>query len=288
MSCSTFNTNNIDEASPFPDGQPHIKINSTDGSIDCRINTPEDLFKVAQAIDILNHKGVKYPNLMIWHLMGARMDRRLSDNEPYTLKVICDIINTFAVDTVTVFCPHSKSTSDLLDNYEEFDIRKEAIFFDTCILKFLQINFETINKFGQLSSEVRNLCRQKPLSIVFPDMGAIKRFSNSPLLSWWQDASIVIMDKDRDKRTGKINGIEIVKGNVNDNCIIIDDLCDGGRTFVEAARVLRNKGALKIGLSVAHGVFSKGVHLEGLDFVSSSNSYSDITTRLEFHQVKVW
>jgi len=221
--------------------------------------------------------------------MGARMDRRLSDSEPYTLRVICDIINSFECDSVSVFCPHSQATSDLLNNYVEFNSGAEAAFFDACIHKFLQVNASEIAKYGRLSSEVRNLCRQEEVSLVFPDAGGIKRFNKSPLLGWWPKASLVIMYKERDERTSTIITTKLLSGTVNKNCIIIDDLCDGGRTFTECAKVLEANGAEKIGLSVAHGIFSKGLPLEGIDFVSCSNSYSTIDDgSFNFEQVRVW
>jgi ribose-phosphate pyrophosphokinase len=39
--------------------------------------------------------------------------------------------------------------------------------------------------------------------------------------------------------------------------LIVDDLCDGGRTFIELAGVLRSRAAADIGLFVSHGLFTK-------------------------------
>lgn len=50
-----------------------------------------------------------------------------------------------------------------------------------------------------------------------------------------------------------------VLGDVKDkNLLIIDDICDGGGTFIQLAEKLKGLGAAKIGLFVTHGIFSKG------------------------------
>jgi ribose-phosphate pyrophosphokinase len=65
------------------------------------------------------------------------------------------------------------------------------------------------------------------------------------------------------------------------NLIIIDDICDGGRTFLNIAEEIKKaqpERTGKIYLVVSHGIFSAGFdelskHLDG---IYCSNSYSDI------------
>jgi ribose-phosphate pyrophosphokinase len=40
---------------------------------------------------------------------------------------------------------------------------------------------------------------------------------------------------------------------------MVDDICDGGRTFIELAKELRGMGAEKVHLYVTHGFFTKGL-----------------------------
>lgn len=40
---------------------------------------------------------------------------------------------------------------------------------------------------------------------------------------------------------------------------IVDDICDGGRTFIEAAKLLQRLEPKEIHLYVSHGIFSKGL-----------------------------
>ena len=54
----------------------------------------------------------------------------------------------------------------------------------------------------------------------------------------------------------------------------VDDICDGGRTFIELGKVLRAKGASKLVLSVTHGIFSRGPALvfEMFDAIYTTDS----------------
>ena len=71
--------------------------------------------------------------------------------------------------------------------------------------------------------------------------------------------------------TGNITHTSVEKIKVNKpRFIILDDICDGGRTFIELAKELRKVyGECYIALVVTHGIFSKGldVILEHLDDV---------------------
>jgi ribose-phosphate pyrophosphokinase len=67
--------------------------------------------------------------------------------------------------------------------------------------------------------------------------------------------------KTRDTKTGALSGFSIadpliVKGR---NVVIIDDICDGGGTFIGLAQVLLEAGAQSLRLGVTHGLFTKGL-----------------------------
>ncbi|HCW17254.1 MAG TPA: phosphoribosylpyrophosphate synthetase, partial [Achromobacter sp.] len=41
--------------------------------------------------------------------------------------------------------------------------------------------------------------------------------------------------------------------------LVVDDICDGGRTFLELASALRDTTRQPVYLYVTHGIFSKGL-----------------------------
>jgi ribose-phosphate pyrophosphokinase len=55
--------------------------------------------------------------------------------------------------------------------------------------------------------------------------------------------------------------------------LIVDDLCDGGGTFTAHASVLLAAGATAVDLYVTHGIFSKGLPLDHIDRVFTTDSY---------------
>ncbi len=99
----------------------------------------------------------------------------------------------------------------------------------------------------------------QPRTVIFPDKGSFDRYdylveSKGTLLR-------VAAEKIRDAATGKIlritlPGIEDIEPPV----LMIDDICDGGATFVELSDMLQKFGIKKhdIHLFVTHGIFSKG------------------------------
>lgn len=283
------NDHHIDEESPFNDGQPHIcfdgnlglvSLNGEPIVIRCRISTSEDLMRLGLAVDTIrfNHPDAKI-DLEIFYLWG-RMDRRISCQEPYTLRVLCGFINSLNLHSVSVYCPHSQATTDLLSRYVPFSQNEEDCFFDKGILNSVIFNLKMTDvcqvKMTDVCQEAKaGIRRLDNLSFVYPDVGAAKRFAKSILLKWYRNVSLVTMHKDRDERTGKISGMRIIQGQVKEHCVILDDLCDGGATFKGASEALRASGAKTVSLVIPHGIFSKGTTIEGIDYIYTSNSFKE-------------
>ena len=108
--------------------------------------------------------------------------------------------------------------------------------------------------------------------LICPDKGASKKIK---LYADWNQnlTDTVYCNKSRDLTNGKISlqVVEPEKCN-NRNCVIIDDLCDGGGTFLAIAQQIQ---AAHLTLIVTHGVFSKGfTELEKVfDEIIVSDSY---------------
>lgn len=68
--------------------------------------------------------------------------------------------------------------------------------------------------------------------------------------------------------------------------IVVDDICDGGGTFILAAEQLRAAGATKVHLLITHGIFSKGLDsLRGLvDTISCVNLIGGYVTPEEIEE----
>ena len=100
--------------------------------------------------------------------------------------------------------------------------------------------------------------------MVSPDGGALKKiYKLSEALGGLE---VLECSKSRDVKTGALSGFKVYADHLQGrDCLIVDDICDGGGTFVGLAEQLRAHGAGKLYLAVSHGIFSKG--FEGLKAV---------------------
>jgi len=273
----TFISKHITEFT-FPDGQPHIKVERFNEYVTCRITNGDDLVKVCLLLDTYCKAG-KPIDLMVLYTMGERMDRQISEFEPCTSDVVSMILQNWSAQrnvNITILSPHSSAILAAVGRVDRqrHDIEAESTFYDMSIKNFLRF-------VGKSAQEIEY--RTPDVTIVMPDKGALKRIKDTPVMRWWPTANIVVIDKTRELHTGKITGMELSSGKPTRHCIILDDLCDGGATFVSAAKILRENGAKTVGLSVVKGIFSKGTVLEGIDFIATTNAYKDFESRPDFY-----
>jgi ribose-phosphate pyrophosphokinase len=106
--------------------------------------------------------------------------------------------------------------------------------------------------------------------LVAPDSGALKKTHKlAQQLNTPRFHGVIESSKERNTQTGEITGTVVHASGVIGNYtvgdqdvpmtyVIVDDICDGGRTFIELAKELRRMGAEKVQLYVTHGFFTKG------------------------------
>jgi len=260
----------------FSGGEPHIKIDpyAIDNLVDCvsishRINSFNDLGEVAVTVDALRRiePDLKL-HLVIPYFPGARQDRIMVDGEPFTVKVYADIINAMKLDEVTILDPHSEVTPALLNNVTAVDNHR----FVLEVLKQLYPQRDA-----------------KTPILISPDAGANKKVLKlAKYLSYYNVIDVVKCDKTRDVRTGEITNFEVYADDLGGrDCIIVDDICDGGGTFIGLAKKLKEKNCGKLYLAVTHGIFSNGFKVlnevfDGIFTTDSIKNYDE--SFLEAHQ----
>jgi ribose-phosphate pyrophosphokinase len=120
--------------------------------------------------------------------------------------------------------------------------------------------------------------RNNDFFLVSPDAGSNKKiFDLAKLMGYVGE--IIRCDKIRDISTGKIIETVVYKDDLfGKDVIIIDDIIDGGNTFVEIAKCLKQKNVGKLYLIVTHGIFSAGFETlsEYFDRIYTTNSVKDI------------
>jgi ribose-phosphate pyrophosphokinase len=262
------------EISRFPDGQQSIKIvehnydtflslrNRTNSiTIKSRLNTFQDLELIICANQALKEIGVKSVKLYIPYCIGGRSDRKFQEGGiNYIKTVIAPIINSQNFDEVIIMDPHSDVLEACINNfvkYSNYQLLRMAL-------------PEIDNKDGT----------NNRICLVSPDAGAYKKVFD--VATWFKIKEIITASKVRDVNTGKILRTEVPSiENHSDEMkyVIVDDICDGGRTFIELATAIKNqKPNAKIYLVVTHGIFSSGFDflVQYLDGIFCTNSVKDI------------
>jgi ribose-phosphate pyrophosphokinase len=254
--------------SQFPDGQqsitlesPNAFLNSKDIKIYSRMNSFRDIELIICANQALRENAPKSVSLYVPYFLGARSDRKFSEGTTNYLKnVICPIINSQNFNCVIVLDPHSDVLEACLNNYSK-------------------VNNFTLVKAALTAIDNTNEAREK-LYLVSPDAGAMKKIYD--VAEHFEITNIVTAVKHRDVKSGKIVSTEVPglpKDSGTKNFVIVDDICDGGRTFTELAKAIREKRfGDKIYLVVTHGIFSAGfVELsKHFDGIFTTNSVKDI------------
>ncbi len=239
----------------FSGGEPHIKIipnfdKSKEVTITHRLNSFNDLGLLCLAVDALQRMEVKLDNLVIPYFPAARQDRVMIKGEPLSVKVYANIINNLNFKKVIIFDAHSEVTPAVLNNCEVISNHK-----------FIQ----------KIIKEIGN-----EVLLISPDGGSLKKiYKVSEFLG---GVDVIECSKSRDVKTGKLTGFKVYADDLQGkDCLIVDDICDGGGTFIGLADELKNKNAGKLYLAVSHGIFSKGFEeLKCFERIFTTDSFKNI------------
>jgi len=223
----------------FPGGEPHVKLNLSfednlykNASIIARLNNSEEVLKLFIVTDAIKRYFPARISVVLGYIPGGRQDRVSNVGEALSLKVYADLINSQNYTYVNTVDPHSDVTTALLKNVNVVPI---ADTLKELIIK--EYGFDTI---------------------IIPDSGATKKMFSY----YFPDTlglNFIQCNKKRDTKTGKLSGFEVY-GSIDKDakCLITDDLCDGGGTFIGLAKEIK-KQCEDISLYTTHSIYSKGM-----------------------------
>lgn len=139
-------------------------------------------------------------------------------------------------------------------------------------------NLEVIEQHAILSTLVRSLVVDvDSFALISPDEGALKKIY--PLSSLLQ-CNVIEAKKVRESSTGKIikTSIDVEELRKYNSLVVVDDICDGGRTFVELGKVIRETYKGELSLVVTHGIFSNG-KIELSKYFNNILCYNDMSKK---------
>lgn len=272
----TLKLNNLDvpvKHFTFKGGEEQVQIDTTFApkgrvaSVDiyAHLKTSQDVMNLVMLTDACRHihnlDDCNRFTLHMPYIPYARQDRVMNTGEAYAIKAFVNLIGGLNFDYIVVADPHSDVATALLDNVGArlVVMRQDELFAEY---------------FGNSDVIRRNTLGNKQPIIVAPDAGARKKAERVAKRYGFR---LVEAGKVRDVTDGKITGTTVHDDVTGQPCIIVDDICDGGRTFVPLALQLKELGASQVILYVTHGIFSngKGFLLNG--GIDQVHSYYDWT-----------
>lgn len=244
----------------YPDGEPYVTIdcnlplNINDLNVSIQINDFSEILELQLLCEIIERKiSYNAKRLYIYYFPGARTDRTydIKTNTALSLKVYSNIINSLNFQEVVIYDPHTFSIELCLNN---------------CYIKDNSIEVYKALELLREEAEFDYL----DYNLVCPDNGAKKKFNLLiKRLSGWEnkngldmiseDVGFISFNKERIGHDIIFNGpyeTEVVDKNYP--TLVVDDICDGGGTFIGIAERLVEKGYNNLYLFVSHGIFSKG------------------------------
>lgn len=245
----------------FTGGEIHVKIPTEPNAVSSantinlvsKIQSPADLIEVLLVNDAVRRMN---PNAVISatfpYFPYARQDRVCVHGEALSVKVAADMINSCNFATVRISDPHSDVTPALINNVQVWEQHHMVL-----------------DMWGEIKREYGNAI------IVSPDAGANKKILK--VVQALGKDTFIRADKIRDVENGQITETVVYGPKLNgESVLIIDDICDGGNTFIALAQALKDHGAGKVGLYVSHGIFSRGLDVllkNGIDHIYSQEKW---------------
>ena len=196
--------------------------------------TDGDIVPVAQLVDAIQSTTSAKIKLVLPYMPYSRADRRFTTGDSHGMLVFSAILNLLEVEIVTLDC-HSDFPENYVNRYSDISPN--------------EIIDEVINRTDGSAIYGTSVMTT---AVLLPDKGALR----------YGYPTTLVAEKKRDPASGKLSGFTVPQKfefDGADSILIIDDICDGGGTFVGIAQALRSAGINQdLFLYVTHGIFSKG------------------------------
>ena len=216
-------------------------------TINGSVTSSDHIIELLQLVEAIKHS---MPTVRIKLIMPycafSRQDRRCNDGESFSLKVFTNLLNSCNFQSVVTYDNHSDVSTALINNCYNKSVAD--------ILSNYSVDLDLLSPSKALASKYDYF--------VSPDAGANKKVQSCAKRF---GVPMIRADKHRCTTTGKILATKVYLPKAylmnHSTVLIIDDLAQGGRTFVELAKELKiQQPAVEIHLFVTHGFFSNGLH----------------------------
>ena len=190
----------------------------------------DNIMELLITIDAARRGSAKRITAVIPYFGYARQDRKTGPRTPISAKLVANLITSSGADRVLTMDLHAGQIQGF------FDIPLDNIFSAPPIIKDMK------EKFSKNSN----------LVITSPDVGGVVR---ARAFAKRLNAGLAIADKRREK-AGESEVMNIIGDVKGKTCILLDDIADSAGTLCNAAKALKDSGAMEIYSYISHGVLS--------------------------------
>ncbi len=223
------------EVSRFEDGEVSVRFNENIRGSDVFIvqstNAPADhLMELLVMLDAAKRASARRVTAVLPYFGYARQDRKDQPRAPITAKLVANVITVAGADRALTMDLHSAQIQGF------FDIPLDHLYSAPVLIE----HFQALN--------LPNLV------VVAPDIGSVKM---ARAYAKRLNADLALVDKRRPK-ADSVEVMNIIGDVEGKNAVMFDDVVTTARTLCQAAKAIRERGALDIYAGVTHGVFCPG------------------------------
>lgn len=218
----------------FKNGESRVKLEENVRGSDVFVIQPtctpvnEHLMELLLLIDALRRASAARVTAVIPYYGYAKQEKKTTGREPISAKLVANLIRTAGANRVLTMDLHAPA-----------------------IEGFFDIPVDHLQAGPLLAEYIRDLNLPRPV-VVSPDAGGVGR-ANS--FRERIGAGLAIIAKQR-PQPDVAEVLEMV-GDVEDRtAVIVDDMISTGGTLAEAARALKERGALTVYACATHGIFA--------------------------------
>ncbi|MCS6941126.1 MAG: ribose-phosphate pyrophosphokinase [Roseiflexaceae bacterium] len=218
----------------FKNGETRVKIEENVRGSDVFVVQPtctpvnHNLMELLLLIDALRRASAARVTAVIPYYGYAKQEKKTTGREPISAKLVANLIRTAGADRVLTMDLHAPA-----------------------IEGFFDIPVDHLQAGPILAEHIREMNLPR-LVVVSPDAGGVGR-ANSFRERIGAGLAIIAKQRPQPDVAEMLDMVGDVEGKT---AVIVDDMISTGGTLAEAARVLRERGAMAVYACATHGIFA--------------------------------
>lgn len=188
-----------------------------------------NIMELLLMIDALRRASARRVTAVIPYYGYAKQEKKSAGREPISAKLVANLIRTAGADRIVAIDLHAPAIEGF------FDIPVDHLRANPIMAQYIESRY-----------------RDRELAIVSPDSGGVAR-ANDFRLRVGGHLAIVAKQRPQPDVAEVLEMVGDVRGRT---AVIVDDMISTGGTLIEAADMLRSRGAVDVIACATHGIFA--------------------------------